>query len=34
MKEYLERNFIVNEDGFAHICKIDERGAYVETEEA
>ena len=30
MKEYLERNFIANEDGFCHICKIDRRGAYAE----
>ncbi len=29
MKEYLERNFIANEDGFCHICKIDEVGANV-----
>ncbi len=30
MKEYLERNFIANEDGFCHICKIDRRGSYAE----
>ncbi len=30
MKEYLERYFIDNEDGFCHICKIDKRGAYTE----
>ncbi len=30
MKEYLERYFIDNEDGFCHICKIDRRGAYAE----
>ncbi|MBQ9274444.1 MAG: homoserine kinase [Succinivibrio sp.] len=29
-KEWLERNFIANEDGFCHVCKIDRRGAYVE----
>lgn len=28
MKEYLERNFIANEDGFCHICKVDRRGAF------
>ena len=28
MKEYLERNFIDNEDGFCHVCKIDRRGAF------
>ncbi|MBU3825977.1 MAG: homoserine kinase [Candidatus Anaerobiospirillum merdipullorum] len=31
MKEWLERNFIDNEDGFCHICTIDEQGARVET---
>ncbi|MBO6258910.1 MAG: homoserine kinase [Succinivibrio sp.] len=30
MKVYLEREFIANEDGFCHICKLDRRGAYVE----
>ena len=30
MKEYLERNFIANEDGFCHVCKLDRRGAYAE----
>ena len=30
MKEYLERNFIANEDGFCHICKIDKHNAYAE----
>lgn len=30
MKEYLESNFIANEDGFCHICRIDRRGAYAE----
>ncbi|MBR1613134.1 MAG: homoserine kinase [Succinivibrio sp.] len=30
MKEYLEKNFIANEDGFCNICKIDKRGAYAE----
>ncbi len=30
MKEWLERNFIDNEDGFCHICSIDEQGACVE----
>ncbi len=30
MKKYLEQNFIANEDGFCHICKIDRRGAYAE----
>ncbi len=29
MKEWLERNFIANEDGFCHICRIDEEGAVV-----
>ena len=28
MKEYLERNFIANEDGFCHVCKIDRQGAF------
>ncbi len=28
MKEYLERFFIANEDGFCHVCKIDRRGAF------
>lgn len=31
MKEYLERSFIANEDGFCHICKVDPHGATVET---
>lgn len=30
MKEYLEANFIDNEDGFCNICKIDKRGAFAE----
>lgn len=30
MKIYLEREFIANEDGFCHICRLDRRGAYVE----
>ena len=30
MKEYLEKNFIANEDGFCHICKVDRRGAYAQ----
>ena len=30
MKIYLERNFIANEDGFCHVCKLDRRGAYAE----
>ena len=30
MKAYLEQNFIANEDGFCHICKVDRRGAYAE----
>lgn len=30
MKEWLERNFIDNEDGFCHICKLDKDGARVE----
>lgn len=30
MKEWLERNFIDNEDGFCHICSIDHEGARVE----
>lgn len=30
MKEWLERNFIANEDGFCHICAVDEEGACVE----
>lgn len=30
MKEYLEKKFIANEDGFCNICKIDKRGAYAE----
>lgn len=34
MKEYLERQFIANQDGFCHICKIDPHGAYVEVLEA
>lgn len=29
MKEYLERNFIDNEDGFCHICTIDKEGCTV-----
>lgn len=29
MKEWLERNFIANEDGFCHICRIDKDGAVV-----
>lgn len=29
MKEWLERNFIANEDGFCHICRIDTDGATV-----
>lgn len=31
MQEYLQREFIANEDGFCHICKVDPRGAFVET---
>ena len=31
MKEYLERNFIDNEDGFCHVCKIDKDGCTVNT---
>ncbi len=30
MKEWLERNFIDNEDGFCHVCRLDRRGAYAE----
>lgn len=30
MKICLERNFIANEDGFCHVCKLDRRGAYAE----
>lgn len=30
MKEYLEREFIANEDGFCRICKVDSVGAFVE----
>ncbi len=30
MKIYLEREFIANEDGFCHVCRIDRRGAYAE----
>lgn len=30
MKEYLERQFIANQDGFCHVCKIDPKGAFVE----
>ena len=30
MKQYLEREFIANEDGFCHICKVDPAGATVE----
>lgn len=30
MKEYLEKHFIANEDGFCHVCTIDRRGAYAE----
>ena len=30
MKEYLERNFIANEDGFCHVCKVDRRGAFAQ----
>ena len=26
MKEWLETNFIQNEDGFCHVCKIDRQG--------
>lgn len=29
-KEYLERNFIQNEMGFAHVCALDEEGVKVE----
>ncbi len=32
MKEYLEREFIANEDGFCHICKVDPQGATVSVE--
>lgn len=28
-KEYLEKNFICNEDGFCHICKIDSLGCEI-----
>lgn len=31
MKEYLERQFIANEDGFCHICKVDPEGAFVDS---
>ena len=30
MKDYLEENFIANEDGFCHVCKVDRRGAYAQ----
>lgn len=30
MKNYLEKNFIANEDGFCHVCKVDRRGAYAQ----
>lgn len=30
MKDYLEKNFIANEDGFCHVCKVDRRGAYAQ----
>lgn len=30
IKAWLEQNFIANSDGFCHICRIDERGAYAE----
>jgi homoserine kinase len=30
IKAWLEKNFIANEDGFCHICRVDERGAYAE----
>ena len=30
MKEWLERNFIANEDGFCHVCAVDEEGARAE----
>lgn len=33
MKEWLERNFIDNEDGFCHVCAIDKEGARVEETE-
>ncbi|MCK0535649.1 MULTISPECIES: homoserine kinase [unclassified Anaerobiospirillum] len=33
MKEYLERQFIANEDGFCHVCKVDPRGAFVQSKE-
>lgn len=31
MKEYFEREFIANEDGFCRICRVDPKGATVET---
>ena len=34
MKEYLERQFIANEDGFCHICKVDPEGAFVDVRDA
>lgn len=33
MKEYLERNFIANADGFVNICKVDKLGARVSEQE-
>ena len=29
MKEWLEANFIQNEDGFCHVCKIDRQGTQI-----
>lgn len=30
IKKWLERNFIANADGFCHICRVDDRGAYAQ----
>ena len=29
MKDWLETNFIQNEDGFCHVCKIDRQGTQI-----
>ncbi len=31
MKEWLEANFISNQDGFCHVCRIDRQGTTVST---
>jgi hypothetical protein len=31
LKEWLEANFISNQDGFCHVCRIDRQGTTVST---